>query len=204
MISKVPFCDTFTRHCCSKITSYSSQRKCITLLPALHTVGVSVCTHVEADHTDPEPRMGSVSQDSEDTDKHMQTHSTLNIQKLIVFWAAKNDLSLFWTPFTLDLFLSCFPFYLLHVSFLLTASLQCLCGALHVVWATKKMHARMCVTVWGHPENIKHVIMYGEPFHVWEMWPSPYSEKPVGSEVRQAGPTPMDRFSCGESGLHCT
>ena len=45
---------------------------------------------------------------------------------------------------------------------------------------------------------------YGEPFQAWEMWPSPHSEKPVGSEVPQAGPTPTDRFSCGESGLHCT
>ena len=26
--------------------------------------------------------------------------------------------------------------------------------------------------------------------------------KASGSEVQQAGPTPMDRFSCGESGLH--
>ena len=34
---------------------------------------------------------------------------------------------------------------------------------------------------------------YGEPFQVWEMWPSCHSEKPVGSEVGQAGPAPMDK-----------
>ena len=45
---------------------------------------------------------------------------------------------------------------------------------------------------------------YGELFQAWEMWPSPHLEKPVGSEVRQAGPTPTDRFFCGESGPHCT
>ena len=28
--------------------------------------------------------------------------------------------------------------------------------------------------------------------------------KASGCEVQQAGPTPTDRFSCGESGLHCT
>ena len=36
---------------------------------------------------------------------------------------------------------------------------------------------------------------------------SPNVQKPFllyGSEVRQAGPTPTDRFSHGESGLHCT
>ena len=45
---------------------------------------------------------------------------------------------------------------------------------------------------------------YGEPFQAWEMWPSPHLEKPVGSEPRQAGPMPRDRFSREESGLHCT
>ena len=27
------------------------------------------------------------------------------------------------------------------------------------------------------------MIEYGELFQAWEMWPSPHSEKPVGSEV---------------------
>ena len=34
--------------------------------------------------------------------------------------------------------------------------------------------------------------------------PRSHSEKPVGTGVLHTGPTPMDRFSCGESGLHCT
>ena len=42
---------------------------------------------------------------------------------------------------------------------------------------------------------------YGEPFQVWEMWPSPHSEKPVGSEVQRAGPTPTDRVSQGNQAL---
>ena len=29
-----------------------------------------------------------------------------------------------------------------------------------------------------------------EPFHVWEMWFSPHSEKPVGSEVGRQDPHP--------------
>ena len=32
--------------------------------------------------------------------------------------------------------------------------------------------------------------MYGELFQVWEMWPSPHSEKPVGSEVGGQDPRP--------------
>ena len=38
---------------------------------------------------------------------------------------------------------------------------------------------------------------------VWR-GPSPHSERPVGGEVQHTGPRPMDRFSCEESGLHCT
>ena len=38
---------------------------------------------------------------------------------------------------------------------------------------------------------------------VWH-GPSSHLERPVESEVRHMGPTPMNRFSCGESGLHCT
>lgn len=68
--------------------------------------------------------MEFVAQVSKDTDKHMETHSMLNSQKLILFWTAKNYLSLFWTSFKLDLFLSCFSFYLLHVLFLLIVSLK--------------------------------------------------------------------------------
>ena len=45
---------------------------------------------------------------------------------------------------------------------------------------------------------------YRKPFQAWEMWPSPYLEKPVGSEVWWAGRTLTNRFSRGESGLHCT
>ena len=50
-------------------------------------------------------------------------------------------------------------------------------------------------------EDVHVASKYRELFHVWEMWPSPHSEKPVGSEVQQAGPTPTDRFPRGESGL---
>lgn len=55
--------------------------------------------------------MESVFQDSKDTDKHMDTHSILNSQKLILVWADKNNLSLFWTSFKPDfshVFLSTF------------------------------------------------------------------------------------------------
>ena len=31
---------------------------------------------------------------------------------------------------------------------------------------------------------------YGELFHTWEMWLSPHSEKPVGSEVGGQDPRP--------------
>ena len=34
--------------------------------------------------------------------------------------------------------------------------------------------------------------------------PSSYAERPVEIEVRHTGPTPTDRFSHGESGLHYT
>ena len=34
--------------------------------------------------------------------------------------------------------------------------------------------------------------------------PSSHSERPVESEVQHTGPTPMDRISRVESGLHCT
>ena len=34
--------------------------------------------------------------------------------------------------------------------------------------------------------------------------PSSHSERPVGTEVQPTGPTPIDRFSRGESGPHCT
>ena len=33
--------------------------------------------------------------------------------------------------------------------------------------------------------------------------PSSHSERSVESEVWHIGPTPTDRFSCGESDLHC-
>ena len=42
---------------------------------------------------------------------------------------------------------------------------------------------------------------YGEPFHTWEMWPSPHSEKPVGSEAGGQDPcpwtgSPMENQAC--------
>ena len=33
-------------------------------------------------------------------------------------------------------------------------------------------------------------VFNGEPFQVWEMWPSPHSEKPVGTEVGGQDPHP--------------
>ena len=37
---------------------------------------------------------------------------------------------------------------------------------------------------------ITEVIVYWEPFQAWEMWPSPHSEKPVGSKVGGQDPRP--------------
>ena len=34
--------------------------------------------------------------------------------------------------------------------------------------------------------------------------PSSHVERPLENEVQHTGPTPMDRVSRGESGLHCT
>ena len=45
---------------------------------------------------------------------------------------------------------------------------------------------------------------YRESFVQGYREPPPHSEKPVRNEVPQAGPTPTDRFSRGESGLHST
>lgn len=104
--------------------------------------------------------MEFVAQVSKDTDKHMETHSMLNSQKLILFWTAKNYLSLFWTSFKLDLFLSCFSFYLLHVLFLLIVSLkvpvQCLihreCYQKNTWKMSKKNRQDKCVSVWKYME----------------------------------------------------
>ena len=41
------------------------------------------------------------------------------------------------------------------------------------------------------------MIEYGELFQAWEMWPSPHSEKPVGSEVGQQDPHPRIHFAMG-------
>ena len=51
----------------------------------------------------------------------------------------------------------------------------------------------------------KLLIIYRELFClVWGMYPSPYLERPVGTEVRHTGSIPMKRFSHGESGVQCT
>ena len=44
---------------------------------------------------------------------------------------------------------------------------------------------------------IKEKKHYGELFQAWEMWPGPHSEKPVGSEVQRAGPTPTHSSPVG-------
>ena len=36
----------------------------------------------------------------------------------------------------------------------------------------------------------REVANYGELFHTWEMWPSPYSEKPVGRRFSRQDPHP--------------
>ena len=38
--------------------------------------------------------------------------------------------------------------------------------------------------------NLVNIIFCGEPFQAWEMWLSPHSEKPVGSEVGGQDPRP--------------
>ena len=52
------------------------------------------------------------------------------------------------------------------------------------------------------PLTDRVLICIGDPSE-WR-GPSSHSERPVESEVWHTGPTPMDRFSRGESGLHCT
>ena len=57
----------------------------------------------------------------------------------------------------------------------------------------EQMHRARCVG-----RGTEHLYTFcREPFQAWEMWPSPHSEKPVGSEVWWAEPTPMDRFPPG-------
>ena len=42
---------------------------------------------------------------------------------------------------------------------------------------------------------------YGEPFQAWEMWPSPHSERPVGSEVGTQDPCPRIGSPMGNQAL---
>ena len=43
--------------------------------------------------------------------------------------------------------------------------------------------------------------LYGELFQVWETWPSPHSEKPVGSEVGRQDPRPQIGSPVGNQAL---
>ena len=74
-------------------------------------------------------------------------------------------------------------------------SVALLCTAIYV--AHRFLH-------FDSTQTWRQSVLYREPFQAWEMWPSPHSEKPVGSEFHRAGLMTTDRFSRGESGLHYT
>ena len=76
-------------------------------------------------------------------------------------------------------------------------SVALLCTAIYV--AHRFLH-------FDSTQTWRQSVLYREPFQAWEMWPSPHSEKPVGSEIPPPPAEPMatDRFSCGESGPHFT
>ena len=50
------------------------------------------------------------------------------------------------------------------------------------------IYVRYCVSM--HVYTQAHIYMGGRPFQAWEMWLSPLSEKPVGSEVGRQDPRP--------------
>ena len=89
---------------------------------------------------------------------------------------------------------------------------------IHCRYASAKDSTFSSAIVYRHTNMIKEMMKFGslpkgrfvmnskyrEPFCAWEMWPRPHLGKPVGSEIQHTGPKPTDRFSCGESGLHCT
>ena len=73
---------------------------------------------------------------------------------------------------------------------------------IHLVWESPHF---LDLYVYSH-HLVRKVFCYCFPIGDPSAWhgPSSHSERPVESEVQHTRPTPTDRFSRGESGLHCT
>ena len=50
-------------------------------------------------------------------------------------------------------------------------------------------------------DHVLFLSICGKPFQAWEMWPSPHSEKPVGSEVWRQDPHPWIGSPMGNQAL---